>query len=115
MKVALIRTPKNKYLMTPEKIIGMFVWEERWEVYAPTKIKAQIDDIEDVSVFYCKEIKKAIVRRQEIKKRTEMDWIKGVFEILRWDFRPSLGIGDIENFTKDEVERFKDIFSLLKD
>lgn len=116
MKVALIRIPKDKYHYTPEKIIGMFIWEDnRWEAYAPPKIKAQIDDIEDLRVEYGIETKTRYIREEKLVKRTEMEWIKGAFGPLRWDFRPSLGIGPVETFSKDEVERFKDIFSLLKD
>jgi len=116
MKVALIRIPKNKYTTIPEKIIGMFVWEEgRWEVYAPPAIKAKIDDIGDLRVEFCVETKRAIIRKEQLKKRTELDWLNGAFGVLRWDFKPTLGIGDIETFTKDEVRRFKDIFSLLKE
>lgn len=109
MEVSLIRIPKDKFHYTPEKIIGIFVFENnRWEVYAPSNIKTKLDTIEDTRTEYCKESKGGIIRFEKVVKRSEKEWIDAIHYALRWDFKPmSFGTEPIETMSKDEVERYK--------
>ena len=109
MKVSLIRIPKDLSHNVPEKIIGMFVFENnRWEVYAPPNIKAKLDTIEDTHIEYCKESKAGIFRFEKVVKRSEKEWINAIHHTLRWDFEPmTFGTGPIESMSKEEVKKLK--------
>ena len=115
VKIALLKIPKNKFSVIPEKIIGIFVWEnDEWILTAPKAIKRKID--RDVSEFYseyCNKGKNTITRKVKMFNRKDYDFIKHVNDVLLWELKERYAVGDIESMTAKEVERFKEVIALL--
>ena len=116
MKISFLYQDGDKFRNIKRKIIGIYVWEkDQWELYARNLLKKQIDNkTQTVPIGYCKQKGDGpIFRHSQIFTPKDYDFIKSINEVLMWDFKPSLAVGNIESMDKNGVARFKELLALV--